>query len=72
MNNTHRMNGIVAGRDTCDGACETRAGCGCAGRVVDTVPVAAEACTDIGAEPAGKHCDSALTRFALWMSRALG
>ena len=71
--NTHHLHRIVvAGRDTCDGSCETRAGCKCTGRFVDTVPVAAEACTDIGAEPRGKHRDSALTRFALWLRRALG
>ena len=44
----------VAGRDTCDGSCETAGGCRCC--FPDTVPVLgflhpAEACTDIGADP---------------------
>lgn len=73
MSNVHRLHRIVvAGRDTCNGSCETRAGCNCDGRFVDTAPVAAEACTDIGAEPTGKHRDSTLKRFALWLGRALG
>jgi hypothetical protein len=72
--NTHHLHRIVvAGRDTCNGACETAAGCSCTGRFADTVPVQpAEACTELGAEPRGKHRDSALTRFALWLRRVLG
>jgi hypothetical protein len=45
----HRV--TVAGRDTCDGQCETTTGCRCG--FPDTMPVqpqAAEACTELGAE----------------------
>lgn len=31
----------------------------------------AEACTDLGAEPEGRHCAGPLSRFALWLRRAL-
>ena len=34
----------IIGRDTCDGACETQAGCNCR-------PIAAECCTELGADP---------------------
>ena len=62
--NTHHLHRIVvAGRDTCDGSCETRAGCNCDGRFVDTAPVQpAEACTELGAEPHRPH-SAAAARF---------
>ena len=38
----HRV--TIIGRDTCSGTCETHAGCNCH-------PIAAECCTEIGADP---------------------
>jgi hypothetical protein len=71
VHHLHRI--VVAGRDTCDGSCETRTGCNCTGRFVDTVPVQpAEACTEVGAEPRGKHRTTTLARWALKLRRLLG
>jgi hypothetical protein len=72
--NTHHLHRIVvAGRDTCNGSCQASAGCDCCGQWPEPIPVQpAECCTELGAEPRGKHRDSALKRFALWLRRALG
>lgn len=57
-------------RDRCNGSCETPPGCDC---WPDTIPVRpAEAATEVGAEPRGRHRTPPLCRAWLAMCRFFG
>lgn len=65
----HLRRVTIAGRDTCNGSCESHTGCDCTPGTVPCAP--AEACTELGADAVGSMRRHYRTRATVGLALAL-